>query len=123
MGCSLPTSEPQRRGLPRRWAMALLAGGLGLLLHQPRAASAQTIPLDCRLGSGVWQPCTLTIERLGEHWWLDVAGERLHFRSDGRGSVQLQQGQAAARRVEPRWESQQALCWDGVCAKGELPLD
>ena len=65
----------------------------------------------------------MTILSLGENWWLQVGAERLEFRSDGRGTIQLHRGAAASRTVRPVWAADQALCWDGVCAKGELPLD
>ena len=83
----------------------------------------QSIPLECRLAGGPWQPCTMTVLLLGQHWWLQVGSERLEFRSDGRGSVNLRSGTGAVRAVQPVWSSDQALCWDGVCAKGALPLD
>jgi len=65
----------------------------------------------------------MTIVQLGEHWWLQVGRERLEFRSDGRGSIELRGGRHAPRSVHPVWGADQALCWDGVCAKGNLPLD
>jgi hypothetical protein len=65
----------------------------------------------------------MTVVQLGEHWWLQVGGQRLEFRSDGRGSVSLRRGTGQSRAVQPVWGTDQALCWDGVCAKGNLPLD
>jgi len=65
----------------------------------------------------------MTIVQLGEHWWLQVGQQRLEFRSDGRGSISLRGGRDAPRAVQPVWGTDQALCWDGVCAKGNLPLD
>jgi hypothetical protein len=85
--------------------------------------AAQTIQLHCRLAQGAWQPCTMTVERIGEHWWLQVGEERLEFRSDGRGAVSLLDRTGIARSVQPVWAADQALCWDGICARGELPLD
>jgi hypothetical protein len=81
------------------------------------------VPLECRLGQGAWQPCTMTIEQVGEHWWLQVGQQRLEFRSDGRGALTLKGSHGAPRDVVPVWGSDQALCWDGVCAKGSFPLD
>jgi hypothetical protein len=52
-----------------------------------------------------------------------VGRQHLEFRSDGRGSVQLRSRGGVARMVQPVWAQDQALCWDGVCARGELPLD
>jgi hypothetical protein len=81
------------------------------------------LPLQCRLGSDPWRDCTMTIQRAGEHWWLDVGQQRLEFRSDGRGQISLMEPTGVRRVVSPRWAEPQALCWDGVCAKGEFPLD
>ena len=87
------------------------------------AEQALQVPLDCRLGDGSWQPCTLTVERLGERWWLQVADRRLDFSSDGRGEVTVQEAGGSLRRVQPVWTAQQDLCWDGICTRGDLPLD
>lgn len=89
----------------------------------PAPIAPSTIALECRLADGPWQPCTMTIVQIGEHWWLQVGRQHLEFRSDGRGSVQLRSRGGVARMVQPVWAQDQALCWDGVCARGELPLD
>ena len=65
----------------------------------------------------------MTIQSLGEHWWLQVGNQRLDFRSDGRGGVSLRGLHGEVRLVQPVWAADRALCWDGVCAKGDLPLD
>ena len=88
-----------------------------------RAQSAQNLPLECQLKAGPWQPCTLTIEQMGARWWLQIGEQRLVFHSDGRGSVTLIDRAGATKAVQPVWTAQRALCWDGVCAKGDLPLD
>jgi hypothetical protein len=64
----------------------------------------------------------MTVLRLGEHWWLQVGRERLEFLSDGRGGVSLRSG-GRTRAVLPVWAEDRALCWNGICAKGDLPLD
>lgn len=99
---------------------------LGTLLCHGAAAGAQaalTVPLECRIGSAPWSPCTMTIQRFGEHWWLQVGAQRLEFRSDGRGSITMRDGSGSQRAVHPIWREPRSLCWDGVCAKGDLPLD
>jgi hypothetical protein len=101
-------------------ACVLSLGAGGLL---PVRAEAVQVPLRCRIQGGSWQPCRMTIERIGEHWWLEVGNERLEFRSDGRGQVTLNDGKGQARQVVPAWSEEQALCWDGVCALGSFPLD
>jgi hypothetical protein len=98
----------------------LIAAALSL---QPAAAQPMRVPLECRLAGGPWQACSMTIEQVGSHWWLDVGQERLEFRSDGRGSVNLRASGGTSRAVMPAWNPDQALCWDGVCARGDIPLD
>jgi len=88
-----------------------------------RAEATLQVPLECRLGAGAWKPCTMTIQRFGEHWWLQVGQQRLEFRSDGRGSITMTDIGGRSRAVLPVWNAPQVLCWDGICAKGELPLD
>ena len=99
--------------------------GLAPLLagHPLRADDSLRVPLECQLDQGSWQPCMLTVEQMGEHWWLQIGGQRLDFRSDGRGSVTLSAGGGSHRAVQPVWTAQHALCWDGVCTKCDLPLD
>jgi hypothetical protein len=104
------------------WLTALLCTPL-LPVEGVRANEGLKVPLECQLDQGGWQPCTLTIEQLGEHWWLQIGAQRLDFRSDGRGSITLIEGGASPRAVQPMWTAQRALCWDGVCTKGDLPLD
>lgn len=94
-----------------------------LPLAQARAEANLQVPLECQLNQGSWEPCTLTIEQMGEHWWLQIGAQRLDFHSDGRGSVTLSADGSRPRAVQPIWTAQQALCWDGVCTKGDLPLD
>ena len=94
-----------------------------LLAGAARAGEPLQVPLDCRLGDAAWQPCTLTVERLGERWWLQVSQRRLEFSSDGRGTVTLREAGTSPRSVQPIWTAQNDLCWDGICTRGELPLD
>ena len=99
---------------------------LSALLCHGAAAGAQaalTVPLECRIGTAGWTPCTMTIQRFGEHWWLQVGPQRLEFRSDGRGSITVSDGAGGRRPVQPVWREPRSLCWDGICAKGDLPLD
>lgn len=101
--------------------LALAAAAQALLAAPARAQ--QELPLECRLGDGAWRACTMTIARAGEHWWLQVGSRRLEFRSDGRGAITLSSGAGPGRSVVPAWQPDRALCWDGVCARGEFPLD
>ena len=88
-------------------------------------ALAQTsVPLECRLGEEPWSTCTMQVERLGEHWWITVGPQRIEFRHDGKGSITMRKGtQASWRSVTANWTADAALCWDGVCARGAIPLD
>ncbi len=81
------------------------------------------IPLQCRRAPGPWRTCRLTIEALGRHWWLQVGRERWVLRADGRGALTLESGQGPARPVQPLWQRDRSLCWDGHCIKGSFPLD
>jgi len=111
--------SPCRRLAPRWLALSALLG-------HGAAAGAQaglSVPLHCRIGEGQWTPCTMTVQRIGEHWWLQVGQQRFEFRSDGRGSTTVGDGAGAIRAVQPVWREPRALCWDGICAKGDLPLD
>jgi hypothetical protein len=136
---SLPFAPPFRRpaeevaGFPKRPLATMAFMSLGLLAAVAMAAStlaaaqAQTapvlIPLQCRLGTGLWQDCRMQVEEMGGHWWLLIGSQRVEFRHDGRGSVTMQQDNSGWRAVSSRWQEDTSLCWDGVCAKGEIPLD
>lgn len=104
--------------------LLLIAALLPLGVSGPlRADGLLNLPLSCKVRSEPWQPCTLSVVRMGEHWWLQLPQQRFEFRSDGRGSVRLWEGTRGPQTVVPSWTAQQVLCWDGICAKGELPLD
>lgn len=81
------------------------------------------VPVRCRLAGGPWQDCQMLIERIGERWCLVVGAERVWFEHDGRGRVRMLRGSGGWIPVDARWTADAALCWDGICAKGELPLD
>jgi hypothetical protein len=99
--------------------MTLSMAGLGL--------QAQPLPglvaLECRLDEGPWQNCQMQVEQIGAHWFLLVGGQRIEFRHDGRGSVTMQKPSGGWRPVSSRWQEDTSLCWDGVCARGDIPLD
>jgi len=83
----------------------------------------RTISLECRLGHGAWQPCQMEVVAIGQHWFLVMGSRRLEFRHDGRGSVTMHGAGEGWRPVTSRWEQPQDLCWDGICARGAIPLD
>lgn len=119
---------------PLRLAALVVLLAAGALVTAPLRAEPQgaepsapqrtlSIPLQCRLGNGSWQPCRMEVMAVGSHWTLEVGGQRLEFRHDGRGGVTMQQGSGGWRSVSSRWEQPLDLCWDGVCARGPIPLD
>lgn len=87
--------------------------------------SAAAIPatLQCRLADGPWQRCRMIVAADGLAWTLELAGESIHFRHDGRGMVSMERQDQRGRHVQPRWLADASLCWDGVCARGAIPLD
>ena len=89
----------------------------------PSALGQQALPVQCRRLPGPWRVCRLTIESLGRHWWLQVGRERWVLRADGRGGLTLESGPGPARPVQPLWQLDRSLCWDGHCIKGNFPLD
>jgi hypothetical protein len=99
--------------------MTLAMAGLGLQA-QPLPAE---ISLECRLDQGPWQNCRMQVQDIGAHWFLLVGGQRIEFRHDGRGSVTMQKASGGWRPVSSRWQEDTSLCWDGVCARGDIPLD
>lgn len=136
--CLLPAPEASRPlslrwGGSREWATALalwLAGvsvGMALLLAAgwlgAARAQALTVPLQCRLRTGPWQPCRMEIQAVGERWWLQIGSERIEFRHGGDGSVRMQRAGGAWQPVDSSWQKDSSLCWDGVCTRGAIPLD
>lgn len=91
------------------------------------AGGKESVPepvlLECRLGDGPWQHCQMRVVDLGVRWRLLVAGEQIGFQHDGRGNVRMQRSRGGWIPVQAHWSNDAALCWDGVCARGDLPLD
>ena len=81
------------------------------------------VPLQCRLAAGAWQNCTMRVDRLGEHWWLELGRRRIEFRHDGHGGMAMRWPGGPWKPVNSRWNSDGSLCWDGICARGAIPLD
>ena len=75
----------------------------------------------------------MEVEQPGVRWTLVLGKRRIAFRHDGSGTVQMWDpaqtaaeapGEARAwRPVETTWIAGPALCWNGVCAQGDVPLD
>ncbi|WP_233128471.1 MULTISPECIES: hypothetical protein [Synechococcales] len=90
------------------------------------------VPLRCRVGDGPWLGCAMEVEQLGASWTLVVGKRRIGFRHDGSGMVRMQNQIRGHQRgssggdwiaVETSWIAGPALCWNGVCAQGDIPLD
>lgn len=113
-----------RSPLPLLALLACLAAGMG---QAPLPALAlpegSGIPLECRLGDGPWQSCRMEVQQVGTHWVLLVGRQRVEFRHDGTGAVRMQKDTSGWRPVSSRWNEDTSLCWDGVCARGDIPLD
>lgn len=99
----------------------------GLLVEgvaSPQAnAQGQVAALQCRVGGGPWQPCRMEIEDMGLHWVLRIGEQRIEFRHSGDGAVRMQKGAGSWQPVTATWQQDTSLCWDGVCARGDIPLD
>jgi hypothetical protein len=102
--------------------LAVLVGALSLSPLPVRSEPGR-FPVRCRLDQGPWRPCVMTVEAVGERWRIELNDQRLEFRHDGRGLVEMQGPSDGWRAVNSRWSDDQALCWDGVCAQGQFPLD
>jgi hypothetical protein len=111
----------------------VIAAGVALAGLSEPAFAADPIPLRCRLGDGPWQACSMVVESPGERWEIRVGGTRIAFRHDGSGTVSMHNPAGSALISQPRgrgwvpvqttWISGPALCWNGVCAQGDIPLD
>ena len=114
-------------------AVARLFGALALVGLGGPQVLAEPVPLRCRIGDGPWQSCSMQVERPGERWAIQVAGRQIAFRHDGSGIVTMHDPSTSSPAapgadrtwvpVETTWIAGPALCWNGVCAQGDIPLD
>lgn len=128
---SSSSPRPVNRGLPAPVliAVAVAWAAWGPLLH-PGASLAQSVPLRCRVGDGPWQGCAMEVDQPGARWTLVLGQRRIGFRHDGSGTVRMQDPAPQSGvnghgwiPVETSWIAGPALCWNGVCAQGDIPLD
>ena len=118
--------EPQKRA-----ATATAAG----ISHATQPVD-EVISLRCRDNNGPWLDCQMHLHDVGRRWDLTMGGRRFEFVHDGKGIVSMRRWPAEAKGHRPGvavpppwspvtvfWGEDQALCWDGLCAKGEIPLD
>lgn len=85
--------------------------------------ASQVAVLQCRVAQGPWQQCRMQLDADGMGWQLEIGAEQIRFRHDQRGSVSMERGSHHWQTVEARWLADASLCWDGICAKGAIPLD
>jgi len=114
--------EGQDRVRPRRLVQLVVV--LGLQMAAATVAAGPTDPLTCRLDQGPWLPCVLQLDADGLGWRLTIVTQQsLQFKHDGFGRVSMRRGSAPWQAVEARWLADASLCWNGVCARGPIPLD
>lgn len=74
----------------------------------------------------------MEVEQPGSRWTLVMGLRRIGFRHDGSGTVRMQDpelkqligaGDRSWIPVQTSWIAGPALCWDGICAQGDIPLD
>jgi hypothetical protein len=116
-----------RHGVVTLAALALLAlstaGGPGWADGVHGGQETFNVPLRCQVNGGAWRDCQMVVEQVGALWQLVLGAERYGFAHDGRGLVRMRRGEGAWMTVEARWTADAALCWDGLCARGDIPLD
>jgi hypothetical protein len=118
---------PARQRMAALAALALLA--LNVAGHQAMANGAHgpeqpfSVPLRCQLDGGAWRDCQMVVEQVGSLWQLVLGSERYGFQHDGRGMVRMRQGAGEWTPVQARWSADASLCWNGLCARGQIPLD
>ena len=93
-----------------------------------RGVGAQSVALQCQLDGGAWQTCLMQVQDIGRAWRVEIGQETLLFRHDGGGAIAMKTRGRPWRLVQTRWiavpaSAQSALCWDGLCALGAVPLD
>ena len=52
----------------------------------------------------------------------ELGPRRIDFRNDGSGTVQMLDS-TGWLPIETSWIAGPALCWNGLCAQGDIPLD
>ncbi|APD49605.1 hypothetical protein BM449_12910 [Synechococcus sp. SynAce01] len=101
-----------------------IGGALAMLLLSAALADQQRLQLRCRTDQGPWQACVMRIEAVGERWSLELPDDSFDFRHDGSGIVEMSRAGAGQwRPVTSQWSPEHALCWNGLCALGQFPLD
>ena len=88
------------------------------------AQPALIITLECRQHRQAWHTCRFDSEVPGAEWQLAFENQTVRFQHDGSGTMRMQVGdQTPWTPARARWVAERTLCWNEVCARGEIPLD
>jgi hypothetical protein len=116
-----------RQGLIITAALALVAvtalGSRGVANGAHGQQQAFMVPLRCQVNGGAWRDCQMVVEQVGALWQLVLGAERYGFQHDGSGLVRMRRGEGEWTLVQARWSADASLCWEGLCAQGDIPLD
>jgi hypothetical protein len=87
------------------------------------AAAQVSAELECQQERSPWRSCRMLVDHTGMAWELQLDHDAVHFRHGGDGAVMMRRGHAPWRPVTSHWRSDASLCWNGLCARGQIPLD
>jgi hypothetical protein len=103
---------------------ALLIVAVSVFSAPARTESASADRMECRHANQAWSPCRYVSEQPGARWELAFSNQVVRFQHDGSGTMQMQIGdQTPWAKVQARWSADGTLCWNTVCARGDIPLD
>ena len=102
-------------------ASVLLSAGLGLAAP---ARPTVSVPIECRQQHQTWQDCRYESDQPGTSWQLAFEKQTVRFHHDGSGHMKMQLNDNSNwTGVQARWIAERTLCWNDICARGEIPLD
>lgn len=102
-------------------AALLITAGLGLAAP---ARPVLSLPVECRQQHQDWQNCRYESDQPGRSWQLAFPNKTVRFDHDGSGRMRMQLNENGDwTGVQSRWIAERTLCWNDVCARGEIPLD
>ena len=102
-------------------ASMLLGAELGMA---SLARPAVNVPVECRQQHQEWQNCRYESDHSGSSWQLAFENKTVRFHHDGSGRMKMQLNDNGDwTGVQARWIAERTLCWNDVCARGEIPLD
>ena len=99
----------------------LVAAGLGMAAP---ARPAFSVPIECRQQHQERLNCRYESDQPGRSWQLAFENKTVRFHHDGSGHMKMQlNNNGNWTGVQARWIAERTLCWNDVCARGEIPLD